>query len=120
MKRKFARLLLGFALLSSSSALAETLVVKPEQAQEHVGQMVTVDGVVSEVHHAASGKVIFIDIGGRYPNNAFAAVIFKEDFDKFPDVDALAGKTVDITGAIKLYKDRPEIILNDPRQIKVK
>jgi exonuclease VII large subunit len=120
MKLNFATLWLGFTLLSPSSASAETAVVKPEQAQEHVGQVVTVEGVVGEVHHAASGKVIFIDIGGRYPNNAFAGVIFQEDFDKFPKVDVLEGKTVDVTGAIRLYKGKPEIILNDPGQLKAK
>jgi len=32
----------------------------------------------------------------------------------------LGGKTADITGIIKNYKNRPEIILNDPNQVKVK
>jgi DNA/RNA endonuclease YhcR with UshA esterase domain len=35
-------------------------------------------------------------------------------------VDSLAGKTVDITGQIKDYRGRPEIILDDPEQLKVK
>jgi len=39
---------------------------------------------------------------------------------KFPDVDSLEGKTIDITGTIKLYNKRLEIILNDPEQIKIK
>jgi DNA/RNA endonuclease YhcR with UshA esterase domain len=86
----------------------------------HVGQNLTVEGVVSEVHHAASGKAIFIDIGGRYPNNPFAAVIFADDASKFPNVDSLEGKTVDISGSVRLYKGKPEIILNDPAQIKAK
>ena len=80
----------------------------------------TVEGVVSDVHHAASGRATFIDIGGRYPNNPFTAVIFSDDASKFPDVDTLNGKTVDVTGMIKNYKDRPEIILNDANQVKVK
>jgi DNA/RNA endonuclease YhcR with UshA esterase domain len=107
----------GF-LLIASPVLAET--IRPDEAPRHLGQVVTVEGVVSEVHHAASGRATFIDIGGRYPNNPFTAVIFSDDANKFPDVDALNGKTVDITGIIKNYKDRPEIILNDASQVKVK
>ena len=61
-----------------------------------------------------------VDIGGRYPNNPFTAVIFSDDAKKFPDVDTLNGKTVGITGTIRRYKDRPEIILNDSTQVKVK
>ncbi|HUZ30718.1 MAG TPA: hypothetical protein VMV19_01205 [Xanthobacteraceae bacterium] len=105
-------------MLMAAPAIAE--IIAPNETPRHVGQNVTVEGVVSDVHHAASGKAIFIDIGGHYPNNAFAAVIFEGDFDKFPEVDSLEGKTVDVTGAIKLFRGRPEIILNDPAQIKTK
>jgi DNA/RNA endonuclease YhcR with UshA esterase domain len=64
--------------------------------------------------------MIFIDMGGHYPNNVFAGVIFIDDAGKFPGVDSLDGKVVDITGTIKFYQGRTEIILNDPAQIKAK
>jgi DNA/RNA endonuclease YhcR with UshA esterase domain len=116
---KMRMLVLAFGLLlTATPAFAET--IPPSAAKNHVGQTVTVEGVVSEVHHAASGKVIFIDMGGRFPNNPFAAVIFKEDFDKFPDVDSLEGKTIAVTGLIKSYEGKPETILHDPGQIKAK
>ena len=69
----------------------------------------TVEGVVSDVHHAASGRATFIDIGGRYPNNPFTAVIFSDDASKFPDVDTLNGKTVDVTGMIKNTRIGPRL-----------
>ncbi len=105
-------------LLAAAPARAETIA--PSEAKNHVGQNLTVEGVVAEVHHAASGGAIFVDIGGRYPNAQFTAVIFQDDFDKFPDVDSLEGKTVDVMGAIKLYNGRPEIVLTDPAQLKAK
>jgi DNA/RNA endonuclease YhcR with UshA esterase domain len=111
-------LLTPFIILSATPALAET--IPPSEAQAHVGQTATVEGIVSEVHHATSGRATFIDMGGRYPNNVFTAVIFADDAPKFPDVDSLQGKTIDITGTIKLYNKRPEIILNDAEQIKIK
>jgi DNA/RNA endonuclease YhcR with UshA esterase domain len=105
---------------TAAPALAQTPTIAPATAKDHVGEQVTVEGVVSEVHHAASGRATFIDIGGRYPNNSFTAVIFQSDAGKFPSVDALNGKTIDVTGRIRLYRGAPEIILSDPGQIKVK
>ena len=70
--------------LATIPALAGTIA--PNEAARHVGQSVTVEGVVSEVHHAASGREIFIDMGGRYPENVFTAVIFADDISKFPNV----------------------------------
>jgi DNA/RNA endonuclease YhcR with UshA esterase domain len=114
MKTFVLALLLTFA---AAPALAETITAA--EAKNHIGQNVTVEDMVTEVHHAQSGKAIFTDMGGRYPNNTFTAVIFKDDFSKFPTVDTLAGKTIDVTGQIKEYRGRPEIILNDPGQIKI-
>jgi DNA/RNA endonuclease YhcR with UshA esterase domain len=105
-------------VLAVVPALAET--IPAAEAKSHIDKDVTVEGVVSDVHHAASGKVIFIEIGGRYPGNPVSAVIFKDHFSKFPSVDSLAGKTIDVTGRIKDYRGRAEIILDDPDQLKVK
>jgi DNA/RNA endonuclease YhcR with UshA esterase domain len=110
-------LALGLASMTAP-ALAET--IQPIDAQKYVGKSVTVEGAVSEVHHAASGKVTFIDMGGIYPDNPFAGVIFSDDASKFPNVDSLEGETIDVTGTIKLYRGKPEIILNDAGQIKSK
>jgi DNA/RNA endonuclease YhcR with UshA esterase domain len=105
--------------LAFAAAAARAETVAPNQAQAHVGQIVTVEGTVSEVYTGNSGTT-FLDIGGAYPNNAFAAVIFKDDSGKFRDVDTLGGKTVDVTGAIRLYRGRAEIVVSDPAQIKTK
>jgi DNA/RNA endonuclease YhcR with UshA esterase domain len=104
--------------LMAESAKAET--IQPGDATKYVGKSVTVEGPVSEVHHTASGKAIFVDMGGRYPNNVFTGVLFSDDASKFPDIDSLTDKVIDVTGTIKLYQGRPEITLNDPAQIRVK
>lgn len=104
--------------LTAASANAET--ISACDADKYVGKLVTVEGVVSDVHHARSGKATFIDMCGKFPNNGFGGVIFSDDATKFPDMDSLDGKTIDITGMIKAYQGRPEIILNDPAQIKTK
>jgi DNA/RNA endonuclease YhcR with UshA esterase domain len=104
----------GLALLTAP-AFADA--IQPSDAGAHVGQTVTVEGSVGDVHTARSG-VTFIDMGGRYPNNSFTPVIFAKDASKFPDVGSLSGKTVDITGPVRLYKGKPEIIVKDAAQLK--
>jgi DNA/RNA endonuclease YhcR with UshA esterase domain len=116
-----ARIFVVALAFTATSALAQQVqVIAPNQAAANVGRRVTVEGAVSAVHHSASGKVTFIDIGGRYPDSAFTAVIFADDDAKFPNVDALEGKTIDVTGTVKLYQGRPEIVLNDAAQVKAK
>jgi DNA/RNA endonuclease YhcR with UshA esterase domain len=118
---------IGLALLAES-AFAQTQAITPpaakaitpQEAKDHVGEIVTVEGVVCEVYHAKSGKVTFIDMGGRYPNNPFAGVIFSDDAKKFSDVDFCNGKTCDVTGRVQLHDHAPEIILNDADQLKCK
>lgn len=105
-------------ILMATPAVAQT--IKPADARAHAGQTVTVEGVVSEVHVASGSGMTFIDMGGRYPDNAFAGVIFRDDAGKFPNVAALNGKTVDIAGAVKLFKGKAEIVLKDAAQLKRK
>jgi DNA/RNA endonuclease YhcR with UshA esterase domain len=105
------------ALVASPACAA---VIPATEAASHIGQSVTVEGVVSEVHTASSGKATFIDIGGTYPNEAFTAVIFERNMSAVGDVSALTGKTVDITGAIQLYRGRPEVIIVSRSQIRAR
>jgi DNA/RNA endonuclease YhcR with UshA esterase domain len=113
-------LILALALtLAAAPALAQT-VIPPEDCPKHVSEIVTVEGPVSEVHTDPRSGATFINMGGRFPNQACTGVIFKDDASKFPNVDSLTGKVVDITGRVKDYKGRCEIILNDTAQLKVK
>jgi DNA/RNA endonuclease YhcR with UshA esterase domain len=95
-------------------------VIAATAASSHVGQSVTVEGLVSEVHTARSGKETFIDIGGAYPNQTFTAVIFERSAAVVGDVSGLTGKTVDITGTIQMYEGKPEMIITSRDQIRAK
>lgn len=113
----FCALLLIAAACSPHATRPGT--IPPEQTASHVGQTVTVEGSVSEVHTARSGSATFIDMGGSYPNNAFTGVIFAQDMATVGDVSGLAGKTVDINGEVRLYHDKPEILVTSREQITV-
>ena len=103
----------------AAPALAQTQVIAAADAKAHVGQTVTIEGPVGNVYTARSGMT-FIDIGGSYPDNTFAAVIFSDDSGKFPDVKTLNGKVVDVTGAVSIYRGKPEIVLKTADQVKTK
>ena len=106
-------------VLAAASAKAQTVVAAAD-APKHVGETVTVEGTVSAVHTDSRSGVTFIDMGGRFPDQAFTGVVFKADAGKFPNVESLTGKVVDITGPVHAYKGKPETILNDPAQLKAK
>jgi|SRR5579859_2640352 len=90
----------------------------PEAASSHVGETATIKGVIATVYRSRSG-VTFLNMGGRYPDNIFTAVIFPEDETKFPNIRALNGKMVEINGFVRLYRGKPEIILRTANQLRV-
>ena len=83
----------------------------------NVGQTVTVEAAVSDIHTGRAGAT-FINMGGSYPDNEFTAVIFASDLAKFPGAKALKGKTVAVSGPVQLYQGKPEIILKTAEQLK--
>lgn len=115
---KAAILFFAACVLAAGPALAKT--IRPADAGKHAGQTATVEGVVSEVHHIAASREIFIALGGRYPDTVFRAAILGDDTVKFPHADSLNGKTVAVTGEISLYEGRAEIVVHEPGQVKVK
>jgi DNA/RNA endonuclease YhcR with UshA esterase domain len=104
-------------VLSAHPAQAQTIGLA--ELKTHVGQPVTVEAAISDVHVARSG-VTFIDMGGHFPDNNFVAVIFADDAAKFPNASALEGKTVAISGTVQLYQGKPEIVLKSASQLKAK
>ena len=104
---------------NAADGATSNIVITPEEASSHVGQTVTIRGEVADIHAAHSAGVTFIDMGGSYPNNAFTAVIFADDAAGFADVTSLAGRTVEITGHLRLYRGKPEIVLTRAKQMTV-
>jgi hypothetical protein len=102
-------------LLIAAPALAATF--QPTEAAKHIGESATVQGTASV--YVSKGGTIFIDLGGKGRSAPFTGVIFKNRAADFSNVESYSGKTVDITGTIKEYRGKPEIILDVPSQIHV-
>lgn len=110
-------LLVATAALSLQPVIAQD-TVSPAEAHNFVRQIVTVRGTVAGVYTSGKGNT-FLNLGAPYPHQQLEAVIFAGDAPLFADIDlhALQGRTVSVTGVVKLYKGKPEIVLNRRDQL---
>jgi DNA/RNA endonuclease YhcR with UshA esterase domain len=114
--------LIGLALgllaaAAAPTALARQATIRDSEAASHVGEDVTVEGIIANVHTSRAGNT-FLNFGRPYPNQTFTAAVFRSEASQFSDLHGWEGKRVRVTGRIKLYRGRPEIILDDPDQLK--
>jgi DNA/RNA endonuclease YhcR with UshA esterase domain len=86
------------------------------EAVDHIGEKATVTGTVQSVFTSKSGTVFF-DFCENFQTCTFSAVIFASDVPKFKDLMQYE-REVKLTGIIKSYEGKAEIILNGPEQIK--
>ena len=93
-------------------------VISPLDAGEYNGKTVTVKGFVADIYK--SDKVAYLNFVEKYPNNPFTAVIFASKFNDFPDISKYRNKDVEVTGRVSFFKGKPQIILNEVSQIKLK
>ena len=104
------------ALAGAIPAEAETMYPAAE-AFQHVGQTVTITGVLTNTH-VSKGHTLYLDVGGTYPANPFEGVIFQHGSASLPDFRPIIGKVVAITGEVKMYHGKPQIVVDSSDQIK--
>lgn len=92
------------------------------EAKDHIGETTTVCGQVASTRFASSakGQPTFLNLDKPYPNPIFAVLIWGEKRAKFgrPE-DDYRNKRICVTGKITEYRDSPEIVVDDVRQIRV-
>lgn len=110
--------LLTIALTSIITISFAEKIVPWNEAHLHYGEEATVEGKIVGTYN--SGKACFLNFHPDY-KKYFTAVIFASDFHKFPanPEDYYYAKTVRVTGTIKEYQGKPEIILKSPSQIAI-
>ena len=113
------RLVVAALLLQAWPAAAATL--SAEEAGRHAGENATVCGTVASAHFARTARTAptFLDLDQPYPDAIFTIVIFGRDRAKFGAPEkTLLRQRICVTGAISLYRGRPEMILDDPAQLR--
>lgn len=105
----------------SFSSLAQTKI-KPEEVKDHINDSVEVRGKVYGITYLENAKnsPTLINVGGKYPNQLLTIVIFKNVRDQLgynPQEEKFVQGVVVAKGKIVLYKDKPQIVISDPRQL---
>lgn len=92
-------------------------VISWREAEQYMGEQVVVTGEVVASYDA--GEVIFLNFAQNY-EETFSAVIFASNEHKFAveAEDYFLNQQVRIRGKIKEHQGAPEIVIEDPRQIK--
>jgi DNA/RNA endonuclease YhcR with UshA esterase domain len=117
-------------LLSAAAVLRagdkDTKPLSPAEAAKHVNEKCTVEMEVKSVGMSKTGGVAFLNSEEDLKDEKnFTAFVGKEAVEKYKqakveDLTAhFKGKTIRVTGTVKLYRERPEIVVDDPEQIQV-
>ena len=93
------------------------IVIKESEAIQYVGKEAEVHGRVVSVTTSPLGTT-FINFGGEYPNQTFAGYIAAgSTIAADQRLTMIQGKTISITGTIRLRGGKPEIEILSADQI---
>jgi DNA/RNA endonuclease YhcR with UshA esterase domain len=101
----------------SQETNSATRSISAREARAHVHESATVKGKIAEVYRTE--RVVHLNFERAFPDQPFTAVIFANRTNLFPKIDDLKNKTVEVTGTITEYRNRPEIILTRTNQLRV-
>jgi len=107
-------LVFGILLLFVCSASYAQDKITSQDAKDYVGKTVVVKGKVASIFTSKNGN-IFINFDEKAPNHTFTVAVFKESN---LDVSLIKeGSILTVSGEIKDYKGKPEIVLTEEKQI---
>jgi DNA/RNA endonuclease YhcR with UshA esterase domain len=100
--------------------IQEEKIIKACDAHKHIGEEGIVVGKVVGAYRSKQNN-IFLNFENTYPNHCFTAVILSKSLQNFNSFNekSLLEKNVSVSGFIKNYNGKPEIIVKYSDQIKV-
>ena len=104
-------------LISKESVFKPSIEISDTQVSIHVGQFVTVKGIVTQIVTTHKSNMLF-NFGSLHPNQTFTAWIQSgTPFLSDPLLSSLEGKIVRVIGKIEVYNGKPEIRVSSRSQI---
>lgn len=99
-------------LMAGAADTSKPIFIRAAEASQRVGDKVLVEGVVAELT-LTDGGTLLLNFGAAHPNQVFTAVVRNVPASATEAVmkRRFAGKTLQITGVIALYKGKPQIVL---------
>lgn len=113
-------LLLFVSICSLQISFSQTVPL--DSVSKYKGKTITVCAKVTDTYVSKTDEgTTFINFGKPYPKSSFTVVIFETDLSNFKYTPSvyLKDKNVCITGLVKIYKGKPEMIVNKEEQIKI-
>jgi hypothetical protein len=99
-----------------------SVTIDINDSSKYEGKLVYTCGKVYSTKVIKSNGMILMNVGGEYPDAPLTIAIFSnslKNFDANPE-EYYKGKNICVSGRIKIYKGRPEIIINTKHAIQVK
>jgi DNA/RNA endonuclease YhcR with UshA esterase domain len=117
LKTLFLPLIICFVTTEATAQQKITL----SEINQHIGDSITVCGKIfgGKFLDAAKNQPTFLNIGAAYPDQSLTVVIWNNTRKQFaykPE-EKLKGKTVCITGRIEIFKEKPQITIQQPGQL---
>lgn len=112
-------LFIGFFLIANT--LVGQRKISIDSVQYYIGKEVIVCGKVYSTKTDAQTGTVFLDMGGKYPNAKLTIVIFQADLKNFkinPEF-FYKDKQICITGEIKEYKSKIQIVVRQENMIQI-
>lgn len=113
------KLIVALTLIMMVTLAKAQTSVSIKDVVNHVGKEVT---LCDSVYSARSLESLsLLNLGGAFPKEVITVVVFKADKTKFAKdpVALFENKRICVTGTVTLYKEKLQIVVNDPKQIKV-
>lgn len=114
---------LSFIVLSllANPPQSEPKTITSAEAKVHVGESVKVCGVVRGVYEPQRSQrnPSFLNFDKPYPQTEFTAVIWRQDRAAFGDLRGTVGKKACVTGQVKEYRGRAQMVLTRGEQLSV-
>ena len=112
-----AFILTGNLFLAQEAKTNSAPRITAAEATNHIDSQAIVIGKVVEVY--TTDKLVRLNLDKPFPKQPFTAVIFGSNTNLFSNLDKLKGKTVEVSGKITEYRDKPQIILASTNQLRV-
>jgi DNA/RNA endonuclease YhcR with UshA esterase domain len=104
-------------LFGNDTNATAPLKIGAADADKYYDQTMIVTGKVAQV--TIRPTVTFLNLDKPFPDSPFSVVIFHGHSSFYGNANALRGKSIEIKGKIKNYRDKPEIALDSTNQLTV-
>ncbi|MBP6432842.1 MAG: hypothetical protein KA319_13840 [Ferruginibacter sp.] len=109
---------IAVAVFSITLTTLSQTTIPVDSAKNYVGKTVTVCSTVFGTK--ALEKITFINLGAPHPNAPLTVAVFAKDYANFttPPAQLYANKKLCVTGEVKEFKGKIEIVITKPEDIK--